>query len=418
MNSNPRKLFSLVNIQNLFHSIFKAGSYNDSKLVCKDKILYCNKLLLSLTFPTMGELMMSVGEWVDHIILMPDFTSEDLLQTMEIFFLQLDDDVKQCIQKIDDETEFDTAQTINQSIISTQNIEETEEVFVMKEEMKVELVDNEDLSSPDVTNLDIQHYCEVDIHNQITITDEFKVFSGPDHISSDFSTSLETATSTPANEESNITFAQTNLLSGNHEKENTNARLYNCSKCGKCFSKKHYATTHCKPKNPWRCPKCSEVISHTKNIKRHIETCQKKFVIQQKSPKTKTTFTCDMCDKSFLSKCSMLRHKQKQHNVMEFKALRCESSSCQFTTNSKDQMKRHITIYHGIGPLWNCDQCEINFLSQNGLRKHKLATHRLNCEECTESFANTKQLRMHNVINHAKDSQGQDENANTETTGF
>ena len=198
---------------------------------------------------------MSVGELVDHIILMPDFTSEDLLQTMEIFFLQLDDDVKQCIQKIDDETEFDTAQTINQSIISTQNIEETEEVFVMKEEMKVEPVDNEDLSSPrflkkDVTNLDIQDYCEVDIHNQIAITDEFKVFIGPDHISSDFNTSLESATSTPANEESNITFAQTNLLSGNHEKENTNARLYNCSKCGKCFSKKHYAKTHCKPKNP------------------------------------------------------------------------------------------------------------------------------------------------------------------------
>ena len=171
MNSNPRKLFSLVNIQNLFHSIFKAGSYNDSKLVCKDKILYCNKLLLSLTFPTMGELMMSVGEWVDHIILMPDLTSEDLLQTMEIFLVQLDDDEKPCIKNIDDETEFDTAQTINQSIISTQNIEETEEVFVMKEEMKVEPVDNEDLSSPrfikkDLTNLDIQDYCELDIHNQ------------------------------------------------------------------------------------------------------------------------------------------------------------------------------------------------------------------------------------------------------------
>ena len=78
-------------------------------------------------------------------------------------------------------------------------------------------------------------------------------------------------------------------------------------------------------------------------------------------------------------------------------------------------MKRHMTVRHGTGPTWDCDQCDSKFLSQNGLRKHKLATHRLRCDKCMDSFANTKQLRVHKAIYHVENSQRQDANANTET---
>ena len=95
--------------------------------------------------------------------------------------------------------------------------------------------------------------------------------------------------------------------------------------------------------------------------------------------------------------------------------LACERNNCSFTTNSKGQMKRHMTVRHGTGPTLDCDECDSKFLSQNGLRKHKLETHRLRCDKCTDSFANAKQLRVHKAIYHVETSQGQDASVNTET---
>ena len=221
---------------------------------------------------------------------------------------------------------------------------------------------------------------------------------------------------TPVEDVSNETSVGTPLLLENQEDENLTTRLYKCTKCGKSFAKKSYAKAHCKPKKPWRCPKCSENISHKKNIKRHLESCQKKFLVVPKVPSSSTTLTfiCDVCSKSFLFKRNMLRHKEKKHSIVEVKVLECETSTCSFTTNSKDQMKRHMTVYHGTGRKWNCDQCDSKFFSQNGLKKHRLATHRLKCDECIDSFANDKDLRVHKVIYHAKTSQ--DVVANKEPT--
>ena len=219
-------------------------------------------------------------------------------------------------------------------------------------------------------------------------------------------------------QESNRTLDETNMLLENHENENKNARLYyKCGKCGKSFAKKRYASSHCKPKKPWRCPICSENIYHKKNTKRHLDSCQKKFLGDPKVPNTSTTptFPCDVCNKSFLFKRNMLRHKEKLHRVAEIKVLACERNNCSFTTNSKGQMKRHMTVRHGTGPTLDCDECDSKFLSQNGLRKHKLETHRLRCDKCTDSFANAKQLRVHKAIYHVETSQGQDASVNTET---
>ena len=55
-----------------------------------------------MTFPTMEEVMESVGEWVDHVIMMPDFTSEDLMPTMKIFLVEHNKDVKPGIQNLYD----------------------------------------------------------------------------------------------------------------------------------------------------------------------------------------------------------------------------------------------------------------------------------------------------------------------------
>ena len=111
----------------------------------------------------------------------------------------------------------------------------------------------------------------------------------------------------------------------------------------------------------------------------------------------------------------MTRHKQRQHGVVEAKTLECENSECSFATNSKEQMKRHETLYHGMGPTFNCDMCDSKLFSEIGLRKHKQTAHRINCDECMDSFANAKQLRLQKAMFHANALQLQDTNANPET---
>ena len=218
----------------------------------------------------------------------------------------------------------------------------------------------------------------------------------------------------PIEVEENATVAEVNKNLETQEIPIPIAKLYHCSKCGKSFSKKYYAAVHCKPKKPWRCPHCTEEIAQKRNIKRHLALCHKKKSKKPQLSVTNNSFSCDVCDKSFLYNWSMTRHKQKQHGV-DAKTLECESSECAFATNSMEQMKRHKTIYHGMGPTFNCDMCDSKLSSEIGLRKHKQTAHRFICDECRDSFANAKKLRMHKALFHARASQLQDNNANTET---
>ena len=39
-------------------------------------------------------------------------------------------------------------------------------------------------------------------------------------------------------------------------------QLYECSKCGKKFSKKPYALKHCEEKPSWKCPNCGLIIQY------------------------------------------------------------------------------------------------------------------------------------------------------------
>ena len=235
--------------------------------------------------------------------------------------------------------------------------------------------------------------------------------------SSEQNTPVDTElTDHPVEVEGNETLAEVNVNLEAQEIPIPNEKLYRCSKCGKSFSKKYYASVHCKPKKPWKCPNCSEEIAQKRNVKRHLELCHKKKSKKPQLSSTPNTFSCDVCDKSFLVKWSMIRHKQRQHGIVEAKTLECESSECSFATNSKEQMKRHETLYHGMGPTFNCDMCDSKLFSEIGLRKHRQTAHRINCDECMGSFANAKKLRMHKAMFHAKASQLQDANANLETS--
>ena len=129
MKNNSIKLYSPVTIRQLSYSVFKSGSYKDTQLVLKDKIIFVNRLLLSLTFPSMGELMLSVGEWVDHIIMMPEYTSDDLLKTIETF-LSMPQKKEEAWIPITNDDAVSTLDTVSDRVTRPT----IEEVYVIKEE--------------------------------------------------------------------------------------------------------------------------------------------------------------------------------------------------------------------------------------------------------------------------------------------
>ena len=114
------------------------------------------------------------------------------------------------------------------------------------------------------------------------------------------------------------------------------------------------------------------------------------------------TFNCDICDKIYLFKYNLVRHKQKKHNSVQPRALVCNAKTCPFTTDNMQQLKRHQTMNHSSKQKLHCNNCVLEFLSASGLKKHVLTMHRVECDGCMDSFANEKQLEMHKLRIHVK----------------
>ena len=186
-------------------------------------------------------------------------------------------------------------------------------------------------------------------------------------------------------------------------------KMFSCSKCGKNFHKKRYAEEHCKIKAPWICPKCFAEITHAQNIKRHKCTNSTPKVPSSVS----TDVKCDQCQKIFINKSNLRRHKLIVHKVWENNNVVCDEKTCPFTTKNIAQLRRHKTINHTRKRIFECNQCEQKFLSMSGLQKHVRSDHRFQCKNCLQTFSMEKQLRQHNRVVHntAHDGIGSDEQA-------
>ena len=87
MAENHRRFILPVNIKHFFSSFLTHSSiYSDTKLVCKDRVIFSNKLVLSLAFPIMEQLMASLGDLLEPVIILPDNTA-DQINTMISNFL-------------------------------------------------------------------------------------------------------------------------------------------------------------------------------------------------------------------------------------------------------------------------------------------------------------------------------------------
>jgi len=368
MKNNSIKLYSPVNIRQLSYSVFKSGSYKDTQLVLKDKIIFVNRLLLSLTFPSMGELMLSVGEWVDHIIMMPDYSSDVLLETMDTFLSKPEEDEEAWMQNTSDNT---VSSLYTNDSVTMPNIEE---VYVIKEEMKVEVVEDEELHLKDSQpqQIDAQNCKFSDMKFE---TYELKKKHEESYIDSEGEFMRESV------------IAQIKHMSNLNNSEEENKRFL------------------CEFEN------CGITLKNKEGLKQHI----KRYHINGSNVKM---YPCNYCTGTFKGRRAYFSHKERCIGVPN--NYKCSQEGCTFTCLDERGMLSHFKKHHKKeigGRDFSCEICGQSYLTNDGKIRHMLANpgphvkpsskkkiENLPCPTCGKIFKDKSALTGH--INAVHDEEG------------
>ncbi len=111
---------------------------------------------------------------------------------------------------------------------------------------------------------------------------------------------------------------------------------------------------------------------------------------------------CETCDKTFFSKESLKKHKQRKHGNCE-KTLKCQYCSKTFFPFDKASYRRHVWSMHDSTRERNhkCSECDALFFTSDDLKVHKRRHFqvRLECMHCHKDFANPISLKNH-LITH------------------
>ena len=83
-------LKSSVDIHTFMINLFQDNDeelsiYEDTRLVCRDVSVFCSRLILSLAFPTLGRSLALLGESIEPVIILPDYSAEEVKKVIDTF---------------------------------------------------------------------------------------------------------------------------------------------------------------------------------------------------------------------------------------------------------------------------------------------------------------------------------------------
>ena len=121
-------------------------------------------------------------------------------------------------------------------------------------------------------------------------------------------------------------------------------------------------------------------------------TLKRHQISKHSNEKTKM-LQCDKCNKYYMSKDALQRHKRIIHGNVIFK---CEICNKEF--NTKTRFSTHMEFIHTVQKQeFQCNVCEKSYKALLYLKKH-LLTHKVKefkCEECGKKLSSKHYLNKH-----------------------
>ena len=161
--------------------------------------------------------------------------------------------------------------------------------------------------------------------------------------------------------------------------------------CDKFYRSKAHLRNHMNnvhEKSLFTCNICGVKRTNKFNLKIHVM----KHNIAEK------TIKCEVCDKYFYTDHER-RHHSRIHNKDRYMC-----SQCDYTSVSRDNLKRHLKSVHSDERNFTCGTCGLTFKALNDLRRHEIihtGIRNYECEICGKKFKTLTHLYTHKRIHTA-----------------
>lgn len=150
----------------------------------------------------------------------------------------------------------------------------------------------------------------------------------------------------------------------------------------------HFNKNHPSAEIRYSCFLCPTFVKKYRSYTRHIQSHSNK------------RFTCDLCQKSFSQKITLIQHLNSHSKI---KPYRCEDCGLNFKQNSS--LFKHRKQKH-LNEKPSCSECQKSFVNKDTLLQHMKSKHmmkkELSCSQCSKTFASRPAMNYHITSQHHK----------------
>lgn len=198
-----------------------------------------------------------------------------------------------------------------------------------------------------------------------------------------------------------------------HSKE----RPHKCSECGKNFAKATDLNLHKHlHKGSYTCEVCNKPFVTKSKLERHSKShsgvkdhacpvCNKMFaeknnmLVHMSLHSGERPYVCSACNKSFRTHSRLIDHRKVHSSLTPYKCMLCDKSF-----KWRSTLKTHIQNHSG--EKFKCNTCQKEYKIRSCFYKHRKECREgklLNCEFCSETFMEKDQCENH--VNEAHKNQ-------------
>uniref|UniRef100_A0A8D0MXP9 Zinc finger and SCAN domain-containing protein 20 n=1 Tax=Sus scrofa TaxID=9823 RepID=A0A8D0MXP9_PIG len=178
--------------------------------------------------------------------------------------------------------------------------------------------------------------------------------------------------------------ASKNVHSPGPPSTNSGERFYECSECGRCFSKSSALISHQRihtGQKPYECAECGKSFSKSSTLANH-----------QRTHTGEKPFECADCGKCFGERSKLITHQRVHTGEKPYKCLECGKFF-----RDRSNLITHQRIHTGEKP-YKCRECGKCFNQSSSLIIHQrihTGEKPYKCTECGKDFNNSSHFSAH-----------------------